>query len=140
MGRRERAAHLDVAVTNFFCAGGVPICVADSDEWRELFVVAFPGYQPASRSTIEDSHIPSEAAAIHIAQVKLLKKEKNLTISFDGGSTQSAQSNLTIHVITEDRRVFFFECVNCTGFAHTAEYYYRCLKDVSTLITSPYGF
>ena len=117
---------------NLFCACGIPIRVADTNEWQEVFRIANPNYSPASRSTIEDSHIPAEAAAVVEKQVALLKNETNLTISFDGGSIRSTQSNLTIHIITEDRRVFFFEGLNSTGFAHTGDYYYECLKDVCT--------
>ena len=134
LGKRQLAARLDLAVTNFFCANGVPINVADSPEWREIFAIANPKYTPASRTTIEDSHIPAEAAVIRLKQLNILKKESNLTITFDGGSTRSTQSNLTIHIITEDRRVFFVEGRNSTGFAHTSDYYYTCLKEVRSRI------
>ncbi|KAG6877673.1 hypothetical protein C0992_009522 [Termitomyces sp. T32_za158] len=47
---------------------------------------ADPMYTPASRRKIEDDQIFSEVAAVRIKQIETLKKEMNLTISYDGGT------------------------------------------------------
>ena len=134
-GRRQLQAKLDLAIVNLFCVAGIPPHVADLPEWKEVWSIANSGYRPASKSKLENSHIPAEAAAVAKAQLKLLQEKTNLTISFDGGSLKSTHSNLTIHVITEDRHVYFFEGKDSTGFSHTGTYYYQALKNVCALLT-----
>ena len=129
-GRRQVHAKLDLAIVNLICVAGIPPSVADLPEWKAAWSTANPSYQPASKSKLENTQIPAEAAAVAHAQQELLQSEANLTISFDGGSLKSTSSNLTIHVVTEARRVFFFEGKDSTGFSHTAIYYYHALKNV----------
>ncbi|RDX55840.1 hypothetical protein OH76DRAFT_574020 [Lentinus brumalis] len=129
-GKKQLRVKLDSAIVNLICVGGIPPRVADLDEWKTAWTTANSAYQPASRSTIEDVHIPSEASAVDEKQLDFLRTQSNLTISFDGGTLKSTQANTTIHVITEDRRVFFFDGIDSTGFSHTGDYYYECLVNV----------
>ncbi|KAL7284543.1 hypothetical protein ACG7TL_001835 [Trametes sanguinea] len=129
-GSKQLKLKLDLAIVRLICVAGIPPHVADLDEWKSAWQLVNNHYRPASRTTIEDSHIPAEAAVAQKRQIEILQHKQNLTISFDGGSMQSTQSNLTIHVSTEDRRVFFFEGVNSTGYAHRGSYYYHNLKQV----------
>ena len=133
-GARQLRIKLDSAIVNLICVGGIPPRVADLEEWKTAWTTANSAYQPASRSTIEDIHIPGEASAVDEKQLEYLQTQSNLTISFDGGTLSSTQANTTIHVTTEDRRVFFFDGIDSTGFSHTGDYYYGCLSTVSSFV------
>lgn len=135
-GCRQLHARLDAAIVKLVCVAGIPPRVADLPEWKEVWSIASPHYNPASKSKLENSQIPSEAAAVCEAQLAILRGKENLTISFDGGSLKSTESNLTIHVITEDRQVYFFEGKDSTGFSHTGTYYYYALKNVRYRIST----
>ncbi|KAI0739259.1 ribonuclease H-like domain-containing protein [Daedaleopsis nitida] len=127
-GRQLQAAKIDVAIVNLVCVGSIPPRVLDLSEWKDAWSAANCAYEPASCSHPEDVQIPAESAFVRDKQVMLLKEQDNLTITFNGGSLKSAQSNTTIHVITKDYYVFFFKGVNSTGFSHTSQYYYESLS------------
>jgi hypothetical protein len=45
--------------------------------------------------------------------------------------TQLPQSIYTIHVITSDRHVYFFDGNEASDQSHTGEHLWKCMKDVS---------
>ena len=137
-GCRQLHTRLDDAIVKLICVAGIPPRVADLPEWKEAWSIAAPSYTPASKSKLENSHIPSQAADVCEQQLQFLQNLDNLTISFDGGCLNSTQSNLTVHVITEDRQVYFFEGRDSTGFSHTGLYYYHVLDRVSIISESAY--
>ncbi|KAF5350309.1 hypothetical protein D9758_012822 [Tetrapyrgos nigripes] len=70
---------------------------------------------------LEDDLIPSEAAKIVSNNMKLLKTERNLTISFDGG-TRRRKSHWTVHISEQNRSVHLMEVKNATNERHTKEW------------------
>ena len=83
---------------------------------------ANPHYNLVSGDTFQENYIPAEAALLCKKQVELLQKSNNLTITFDGGSTQKPQSVYTVHVTTPRRDIFYIEGEDGTDTKHTAAY------------------
>ena len=66
-----------------------------------------------------DSQIQSEHSRVKELQYELLCKEKNISISYDGGSLKGGQSVYTIHATLPDGQVFFLHGENGQGVSHT---------------------
>ncbi|KAG6884424.1 hypothetical protein C0992_006351 [Termitomyces sp. T32_za158] len=113
-GRKERHRQLDLAIVKLVCAAGLSTSIVERPEWLEVLRLADPMYTPASRGKIEDEQIFSEVAAVRIKQIETLKKEMNLTISYNGGTARGRDAFWTVHISTEDRRVFFMQGRNAT--------------------------
>ncbi|KAG0693578.1 hypothetical protein DFH29DRAFT_1084188 [Suillus ampliporus] len=102
-------AQLHADVVQLFCVGGLPPSKVDLPEWKSMWLHAVPSYVPVSASKLEEYQIPAEAALVRMKQLEHLRTCINLSITFDGQTTHLPESVYTIHVITPDRRVYFFE-------------------------------
>lgn len=81
-----------------------------------------PKYIPPSRAKMEDVLIPAEAAHIRSKQLKYLRTQHNLTISYDGGSTRSQESFYTFHITSASRVSFFMQAYPGGGEVHNAQF------------------
>ena len=77
------------------CVAGLVPHVLDSLEWKEFMSIANPKYSITSSDAFEEKIIPDEAAFVCKQVMEILQKEKNLTLTFDGNSTQKPQSVYT---------------------------------------------
>lgn len=128
--RKERTDTLHVLILKFFVSAGIPLNAADSPHWKAIFKKLDRDFVPASRSTMEDSRIPREAAAVRLCTIEYLQTQDRLTASFDAGSIRSQASNLNCHVITEDGLTFLVEGKDASADSHTGDYYFIFLRDV----------
>jgi hypothetical protein len=120
LGRRDRHLKLDLAVVKFFCCSGIPTFIADHDVWKELLNLADPTYVMASRAKLEEVHIVGEAENIQQIQIAYLKKQNNITVSCDGGTTRGRDAFWTLHMSTEERKVYLMDVREATAESHTA--------------------
>ncbi|KAF8061423.1 ribonuclease H-like domain-containing protein [Lyophyllum atratum] len=118
--RHDRHRAADLAFVKLFCAGGLPTSLASRPEWVEALTCLDPKYLPASRTKLEDDQIPAEAAAVQQKMYQLLEVAENLTISCDGGTSRGREAFWTLHISTEDRKVYFVEGREATRDSHTA--------------------
>lgn len=73
-----------------------------------------------SSSTFVDSYIPREAALVRKMAVERLRHSRNLTITFDGGTSRKGQSFYTIHVFDPiTREAYLLEASAESGVSHT---------------------
>ena len=122
-GRKELRSKLNHLVLKLICVRGLVPDLIDSTEWREFVLEATKGrYESASSTTFLTSYIPSEASHIRKLQYQRLQTLRNLTITFDGGTTRKPQSVYTVHITTIDRKVYFMEGHEASGESHTAEH------------------
>ena len=71
---------------------------------------------------LEYDLIVSEANKVQRNILNQLRNQWNLTISFDGGTSRGRDSYWTIHVSTEERKVYLLETILATDVSHTAEW------------------
>ena len=82
------------------CVQGLVPNLVDSPEWKELMQKLNGIYKPTSGDTFCDGYIPKEAAFVRNSQINLLKKEENLTLTFDGTTIRRQESFYTAHATT----------------------------------------
>jgi hypothetical protein len=120
LGRKDRHRKLDLAVVKLFCCSGIPTYISDLDVWKDLIYLADPTYSPASRAKLEEVQIIGEAESIQQIQTTYLRTKDNLTVSCDGGTAIGGASFFTVHVSTEERKVYLMEVREATAESHTA--------------------
>ena len=136
LGRKERHRKLDLAVVKLFCCSGIPTYISDLDVWKDLLYLADPTYSPASRAKLEEIQIIGEAEIIQQIQLNYLKTQDNLTVSCDGGTAIGGAAFFTVHVSTEDRKVYLMEVREATAESHTAVW----IKNLVLEVSLPFGF
>lgn len=110
---------MDLKLVILFCAGGLPTSLAAQWYWADIWALADPKYRLPSRDRLDNKLIPSEQAAIADVQLKALRNEWNLTISFDGGTTTGREAFWTVNVSDMKRNVYLLEGREATGVSHT---------------------
>ena len=124
-------AQLDADIVQFFCVGGLAPSKANLPEWKQIFRHAVPSYQPASSSKLEEYHIPSEAAHVRTKQLEYLRTCTNLCITFDGQKIRLPQSVYTIHIISPEHRICFFDGHEASEDSHTGKHLFQMLDEVT---------
>ncbi|KAG0693764.1 hypothetical protein DFH29DRAFT_1038015 [Suillus ampliporus] len=122
--------QLHADVVQLFCVGGLPPSKVDLPEWKSMWLHAVPSYVPVSASKLEEYQIPAEAALVHMKQLEHLCTCINLSITFDGQMTHLPESIYTIHVITPNHHVYFFEGNEASEVSHTADHLFGVLDGV----------
>ncbi|QRV97083.1 hypothetical protein RhiJN_25102 [Ceratobasidium sp. AG-Ba] len=131
-GRKAKQIRFDLAVVNFVAAAQLAPFKIDLPEFHWMIAEANSMLKPKVSSYIGSCQIPMESAHLRRKSVLHLRECRNLTISFDGGSTNRPQSFTTIHVTTPDTRIpYLMEAPEASGVSHTAEFYF---KEVSKVI------
>ena len=120
LGRKDRHLKLDVAVVKFFCCSGIPTSIADHNVWKELLNLADPTYHLASCAKLEEEHIIGEAENVQQTQIAYLKTQNNITVSCDGGTTRGRDAFWTLHMSTEERKVYLMDVQEATAESHMA--------------------
>ena len=102
------------------CVAGLVPRILDSREWKEFMATANLKYHPTPSDKFEEEIIPNEAAFVRKQVMEILRKEENLTLTFDGNSTRKPQSVYTVHVTTKDRDSYFVDGYEGSDEHHTA--------------------
>ena len=121
-GHKELQARLDHCIVKLICVTGLVPHILDSAEWKEFMSIANPKYKTTSLDLFKKKLIPNEAAFIRKQVLEILKKERNLTLTFDGNSTRKSQSVYTVHVTTKDRNSYFLDAYEGSDEHHTASW------------------
>ena len=106
--------------------------VLDSPEWGEMLTLLNDHVRPTASTTYTTKIIPQEAVFVREKMQDLLRKEFNLTLSFDGGSTRHPESFYTAHVTTPERKSFFLHGHTGSSDSHNAKRITDRLMKVTT--------
>lgn len=118
-GRKQLQTKLDHCIMKLICVSGLVPRILDSPEWKEFMATANSKYHPTPSDKFEEEIIPNEAAFVRRQVMEILKKEGNLTLTFDGNSTRKPQSVYTVHVTTKDRDSYFVDGYEGSDEHHT---------------------
>lgn len=121
-GLKERHKAADLAIVQLFCAAGIPPYLANRPEWQSTLQLLCPSYKPANRSKLEEQQIVEEAANVRNKAIAILQQQDNLTLSYDGGTTRGRDAFWTIHVSTENHKVYLLEGSDATDVSHSARW------------------
>lgn len=114
----------------FVTCAGIPPRVIDSAEFKAFCGTLNAKYTPPCSTTISQTLIPDEAAAIYINIIAFLQTQRDLTISYDGGKIRRQKSFYSIHVITASRQRFLLDLDDASMLSHTADYIIEQLMEV----------
>lgn len=118
-GKKARGLKVNQAVLNLICGTGIAPTIVDTTEWKRVIDILDSTVSVYSSSSFADTYIPAEALRVTEEAIKKLSKIKNLTISYDGGTTKAVESIYTIHVTTPGRRSYLIEGSEKSGISHT---------------------
>ncbi|RDB28214.1 hypothetical protein Hypma_001371 [Hypsizygus marmoreus] len=113
---------VDHVIMRLICIRGLIPNVIDSAEWKELMTTLNSRYKPTSADVFADSYIPREAVHVRNQQIELLRKERNLTLTFDGTTTRKPQSFYTAHATTPLRQTYFLDGHEGSDERHTTSW------------------
>ena len=111
--------------------------IVDSMEWKHVINILDSTISMYSSSSFAHTYIPAEALCVTKEAIKKLSKIKNLTISYDGGTTKAVESIYTIHVITPSHRSYLIEGSEKLGISHTGPQIAMELLKVLSVIHFP---
>lgn len=134
-GRKQRNARTDFEMVKLFCVGGLSTNLSTRAEWKSMLNSLDPKYPVPSRERIESEMIPGEQEVVKDKQRELLRAEPgNLTISFDGGTTEGREAFWTVNVSTPDGKVYLMEGREATDVSHTGAWIADLAMEVSGYI------
>lgn len=133
-GRKLFKENADHKLMLLITCAGIPPRVADSTEFRAFCNALKPDWTPPCASTISEALIPDEAAKILTAMYRYLGKQRDLTITFDGGKIRRQKSFYSFHVITPSRERFLIELDDASMLSHTANYIVEQMDEVKGLL------
>jgi len=114
--------RVDHIIMRLICNCGLVPNIVDSMEWKELMNILNGTYKPSSANDFRNTIIPREAAFVRDEQIQLLRKEENLTLTFDGTSIRKAESFYSAHATTPARNSFFLDAHEGSGDHHNTEW------------------
>jgi hypothetical protein len=133
--KKTRGLKINQAVLNLICGAGVPPTVVDTDEWKSVISAIDASVTTYSSTSFVDTYIPGEAVRVTDEVIAKLSKIKNLTISYDGGTTKAVESIYTIHVTTpHTRQAYLIEGSEQSGVSHSGPHIADELFKVRLLI------
>ncbi|KAJ7256435.1 hypothetical protein C8J57DRAFT_1473059 [Mycena rebaudengoi] len=132
-----RTAHIEKTnylTMNLLCDAGLPPALLCNPAFRALTEHLEPANGIKVASTFSSIYIPAEAARVTQLAIEELKKQYNLNLGYDGGTTMRQQSIYTLHVTTPDREVCFIKGDEASGFSHTGVHIKNLILEVMDLI------
>ncbi|KIL56618.1 hypothetical protein M378DRAFT_89071, partial [Amanita muscaria Koide BX008] len=115
-------AQVDHIIMRLICVRGLVPNVLDAPEWKELMNKLNPTYKPSNANYFREVAIPQEAVHVRDQQIVLLKKEENLTLTFDGTSIRKQESFYSAHATTPSRNSFFLDGHEGSGEHHNTDW------------------
>ncbi|KAK0431439.1 ribonuclease H-like domain-containing protein [Armillaria borealis] len=129
-GREQLQLKIDFCIMKLICVCGLVPNLLDTDEWKEFMAITNSKYKWTPSDTFERKYIPQEAQRVRDKVKGILKKERNLTLTFDGNSTRKLQSVYTTHITTKDCTSYFYGGYEGSDEHHTAEWVRDIILDV----------
>jgi hypothetical protein len=100
---------VDHVIMHLICVRGLVPHVIEFLKWKELMGLLSDSYHSTSATTFADKHIPCEAVYVREKQIKALHMINNLTLTFDGNTTQKPHSVYTIHATIPSCETYFLD-------------------------------
>ena len=130
-GHEKKFMQVNNAIIDLICVGGIPPEFFSGQPWKIFMAVTDPMTHTASASTFAHTYIPAEVTCITEEVFQKLRKQINLTISFDGGTTCAIQSIYTMHVITAEKHTaYLVKGDSASDVSHTAKHISKVLFKV----------
>ena len=114
-----RGLKINHTILNLICGTWIPPTIVDTDKWKNVISTIDNTVTTYGSTYFVDTYILGEAAWITEENIQMLLKIKNLTISYDGGTTNAVESIYTIHVTPSQSWQAYLiegnEAIDCIG-------------------------
>ncbi|CAK5273903.1 unnamed protein product [Mycena citricolor] len=122
-GQDERVVKTNLLALELWCSAGLALRLFDAPRFRKFMNHLDPKNKIYVSTTFSENKIPAEAARITVLVNRLLRKQQNLTISYDGATIKKGESIYTFHVTTPDTRISYFVHGDvASGLSHTGDH------------------
>ena len=129
-GRKALEEKGNKALIEFIVCCGIPPRVIQHQKFKNFVGILNGNYLPPSRTTFEDSLVPSYAAATRLTVINYLKTCRDLTLTFDGGKL-GKKKFFSVHATTAHRQSFCLELDDVERLSQTGQYICDLLFKVS---------
>lgn len=120
-GRKALEEKGNKALIEFIVCCGIPPRIIQHQKFKNFVGVLNGNYLPPSRTTFEDSLVPSYAAATRLTVINYLKTCRDLTLTFDGGKL-GKKKFFSVHATTAHRQSFCLELNDVERLSQTGQY------------------
>ena len=118
--KKARGLKINQAVLNLICGTRIPLTIVDTAEWKNVISTIDNTVTTYGSTSFVDTYLPGEAARITKEEIQMLSKVKNLTISYDGGTTKAVESIYTIHITTpHHQQAYLIKGNEASGMSHS---------------------
>jgi len=123
-GQKEKQDKLNHAILRLVCMASLLLTILDYSEWTEIISIMNPSLHSVCSTTLSGAQIPLKASFILKCSYEKLRSSTNLTISYDGGTTQSLESIYSIHVVIPGSpcEAHLVKGNEASGVSHTGEH------------------
>ena len=118
--KKMRGLKINQAIIKLICGAGVPPTIVDTDKWKSVISTIDSSITTYSSTSFVNTYIPGKVLWVTDEVITKLLKFKNLTISYDGGTTKAVESIYTIHVTTPNTwKTYLIEGNEQSGVSHS---------------------
>ncbi|VDB89447.1 unnamed protein product [Peniophora sp. CBMAI 1063] len=122
---------LTLDILKLITVQSLPFILCDTEEWKTFVGDAtHQQFTPPSSNQVRETLVPSEAAHVTLKNIEKLQKIKNLTLTFDGATSNRQDSIYTVHVMTPSRRVYLMKGHSTSAESHTGEHLAEMLVEL----------
>ena len=136
-GKQQLNEKVNFIIVKLICVNGLVPRILDSEEWEELMNALNPKYKVTGSDKFERQYIPNEAQHVRKRVLEILHGSKNLTLSFNGNTTQKQQSVYSMHVSKRagegETDSYFVKGIQHSDLHHDADWVADRISEVFSL-------
>jgi hypothetical protein len=118
---KEEKKKADFSFLRYMVCSNVPFSTARSPHLCQFLVTLCPQYQLPSPTTLHETLLPAEYAAVVVKQRMKIAKSQDLTLTLDGWTDEQKRSILTFVLLFPDRTATLLESQDVSDIIHSAE-------------------
>lgn len=111
---------LDSAIAKFFYRTAIPFNVADCQEWKDIWSLARPAYQPPKSKVLRTTLLKKEYFKMKMNVQEIVKEAHSVSIVSDGWSNIRNEHLVNFILIIPNQKPLFYGYIDCDGESQTS--------------------
>ena len=122
---------LDSAIAKFLYRTAIPFNVADYQEWKDIWSLARPVYQPPKSKALKRTLLTKEYFKMKTSVKEIVKEAHSVSIVSDGWSNIRNEHFVNFILIIPNHKPLFYGYIDCDGESQTS---IQISSDIITVI------